>query len=171
MSVIHDALEKGGKPAALAMRSFPVLLPDVIPHVSERRMNAQAFQKVSNYAADHPRIIYGLPLLLLLGVLVISGLRFSNVPAPDSSSKKRMPALSASGHPRPDVLPQKTRLSGSSGYQLTGIVEGAEGIAIINDQTLRVGDRIGRALVKEIQGRRVILEFQGREIILSLQEA
>ncbi len=168
MSVIHDALEKGGKPAA-SVRSFPVLLPDVIPHVAERRMSSKAFQKVVRMASIYRPFIYGGIAFLFLGALM-SGLHFRNVPSSDSSSKARKPEIISTGRPRTDVLPQKARITGSSGYQLTGIVEGAEGIAIINDKTVRVGDRIERALVKEIQGRRVILEFQGREIILSLQE-
>jgi hypothetical protein len=51
---------------------------------------------------------------------------------------------------------------------LTGIIEGSERLALINNRAVGEGEYIGNVLVKKIQGRRVILEFQGKEIFLVL---
>jgi len=84
-----------------------------------------------------------------------------------SPKKDRGQALLSRVEARVPLLPN---LALHPTFVLTGITT-SEGkpLALINDQVVGVGDRVGdKALVKEIQERRVILEFQGREIKLAL---
>lgn len=171
MSVIHDALKKGVR--GTPVPRYPVLLPDDGSRPAHL-MRAPLFQ---TFARSGRRrfpafVISGLWLTLFIlffgGALWIAS-RHKDVPARDSSPKPRTAAVSAP-RLRPDVHPAKNRLFGTPAFSLSGVVEGPEPIAVINDRAVGVGDRIEQALVKEIQGRRVILEFKGAEIVLSLQE-
>lgn len=168
MSVIHDALEKGVKTPA--PHPYPILLPDTLSALSrESVVPLGRLRDARRKISVKPRhMILTAILFFILGGAVFIASRFHDVPARDSSPKPQ--AAAVSGRLRTDVSPAKNKLTGTPAFNLTGVVEGAEPIALINDQAVRVGDRIERALVKEIQGRRVILEFKGTDIVLSLQE-
>lgn len=169
MSVIHDALEKGVKTPV--SQPYPILLPDTLYASSVRapwspsgrvRIARRKFRLQSRQSLFLTVLFFA-----VLGAFFLASF-FRDVPARDSSPKPK--AGTFFSRLRTDVIPAKNRLSGTSPFRLTGIVVGAEPLALINDQTVGLGDRIDRALVKEIQGRRVILEFKGRDIVLSLQE-
>ncbi len=168
MSVIHDALEKGVKTPVL--QPYPILLPDTLSGLNrESVVPLGRLRDARRKFFVKPRyVILAAILFFIIGGAVFIASRFHDVPARDSSPKPQ--AAAVSGRLRTDVSPAKNKLTGTPVFNLTGVVEGAEPIALINDQAVRVGDRIERALVKEIQGRRVILEFKGTDIVLSLQE-
>ncbi len=58
----------------------------------------------------------------------------------------------------------------SKGFVLTGItgMNNEEQYAIINDQIVRVGEKIGGGVVEEIQAKEVILNLRGKKIKLEL---
>lgn len=65
-------------------------------------------------------------------------------------------------------LPPTGGVSLAQNLTLSGIIDGNERMALINNRAVGKGDYIGNARVKEIQGRRVILETDGREVFLVL---
>ncbi len=55
-------------------------------------------------------------------------------------------------------------------FMLKGILsKGSELYAIINDDVLRKGDRLGQVVIRDIRQDKVILEYAGREFTLSLR--
>ena len=158
MSLIHDALQKG--------ENFRWMLPSV---------SGSSFR--ASRAAARPAFRLSslkFPLILVSLLLFFSWCFFVWVHYRDSRLPQVSPKTRAV-HPLPSRPPVRvsqvssfTSLTAGGKFVLTGMVTGNEDLAVINDQVVGVGDRVGRALVKEIQGRRVVLEFQGREVYLTL---
>lgn len=166
MSLIQEALEKAGRsveieeaptrPSAVKQSSqmtTTVSQPSV-SHLATRRRNSQI-----------PILIFG--ILIFLGGLIayhfLASWAQHSSPTKDGGKALRS---SVEAH-MPSIVPN---LTPQGKFTLTGItISGDQRLALINDQVVAVGDRVGeKAFVKEIQERRVILEFQGREVKLAL---
>lgn len=142
MSLIHDALEKvNGAP-----------IPDP-KRVKKNRLRAPIIRLLRWYASvkngRRKSVLAGLVVMLSLIPLVL----FVRLFWPESYSSKSMAAKPA-GRSAPFVL--------------TGIVDGREKIAVINNRPVKVGETISGARVKEIRNNRVTLAFRWKKIYLSL---
>lgn len=150
MSLIHEALEKlekeKGGPAEAPPINTPVKLPtrlETFPRKEEKAI-----------PSENTRLIFAiggaLLLLLVIGLIYLAGHSLSSLsssPAPASASEPARHGL----------------------FVLTGIT-GSEGdlIAVINNQLVRVGDRVSGASVVEIQKDQVVIEANGRRVTLTL---
>ncbi len=71
--------------------------------------------------------------------------------------------------PDPVVVPQPVKKRPRVQFNLTGITSDPNGaFAIINDHLVGVGDTVGQAVVKNIQGKEVTLQVGRKEISLNL---
>lgn len=111
---------------------------------------------------------------IVAAVLILAGgftaFNFFHIQPLNSSSRVEMaapqPATAAAF--QGNVNPIMPEVSLASNLVLSGIIEGKERMALINNRAVGAGDYVGNALVKEIQGRRVILEVDGKEVFLVL---
>jgi hypothetical protein len=148
MSLIQEALEKAGR----SVEETPVT-PRVADAVPVRR-NSQV-----------PILVFG--ILIFLGGLIayhfLTSWAQHSSPTKDGGKALRSSVEARMSSIVPNLTPQGK-------FTLTGItISGDQRLALINDQVVAVGDRVGEnTFVKEIQERRVILEFQGREVKLAL---
>ncbi|HTL48052.1 MAG TPA: hypothetical protein VL688_08350 [Verrucomicrobiae bacterium] len=170
MSLIHDALQQKKKPLAAVMATMKVPaapLPAVM-HASQAAAMPKAAPARRAHESRMPYVFWGLLAVVCLFSAwpLFTAARFMNVQPAHSSPLPAAPKTFPERHPVRTFATTPTAIS--AGFTLSGIIDGNEELAVINDEVVGVGDRIGNALVKEIQGRRVILESQGREVYLTL---
>lgn len=154
MSLIFEALEKveqekkgeGKKPLS---EKPPGALPPAPKLVSSPK------EKTNPVEAE--RTIYGLGgALLFLFVLGLIYLLASSQPSTKSEQVTPISPVSSA--------PARGRM-----FSLTGITQvGPDRTAIINNQFVRVGERVSGAEVKQIEDREAVLEYQGQTVRLSL---
>ena len=150
MSLIHEALEKLEKektgPAEFDQtESAPKLNPRVTPLPRKEEKAGPS---------ENNRLIFAVGgavfLLFVVGLVYLTGRSLSSSsPLPESRN-----------------APEPAR---RGSFVLTGITGSEQNlIAVVNNQLVRVGERVGEARVVEIQSDRVLLDANGRQITLTL---
>ena len=165
MSVIHDALRKGGALATSPEEgNGTITLTSRAAEISlGRRFQDSREPQKEKGAVRLVLMIAGTAVLTLFCFLMIQSL---------TNGKEGIPAAGILQPAVPDAAAsrdhQDLRRGVRSGFTLSGIIHGKEFQALINDQVVSVGDRVQGAIVKRIEDKQVVLEQQGREVLLSL---
>lgn len=174
MSLIHEALEK------VEQEKNPEPLPKGIgagPENEKTRDGSQREPSLVLHEENRPRLsdpasrlIYGiagtLAAVFILGVVYL-GVRALKAGPENEKTRdgfQREPSL---------VLQPALSRTGNSNlgryFSLTGISQvGSKGMAIVNNQLVRVGDEVSGAKVTAIGAEEVTLEFRGETLQLSL---
>ena len=159
MSLIQEALEKAGRMPAAGKAVTASQTP------SPAHEKAVPVSGSQPQASKNAKVILGIFIFLSGFILLhLLGTRVQYSSPKKDGGQALLPLVEARV---PSIMPDLTL---HPRFSLTGITtSGTERLALINNQVVGVGDRIGeKAIVKEIQERRVILEFQGREVQLKL---
>lgn len=158
MSLIHAALEKleqGKKSKKATIQGTQGTFEQDASCLTETLSS----EKRENALGGKPWLIYGIGGALLL--LFVFGLFYFGV----GSLRTRDVEQGSLVEPATFSLPPRAR----SNFSLTGITRmGTDWTAIVNNQLVRVGDRVSGAKVEAIQEEEVILEFRGQTIRLNL---
>ena len=150
MSLIHEALEKLEKEKTRPAELTPT---ETAPKPNPRLPSLPRKEEKAG-PSENNRLIFAIGgavfLFFVVGLVYLAGRSLSLFSSPVVSGNSPEPARRGS-------------------FVLTGIT-GGEGnlIAVINNQLVRVGERVGEARVAEIQNDRVLLEVNGRQITLTL---
>lgn len=168
MSVIHEALKKSGQPIMTetprnAQESRPGFRPELLR--KKPRSNWGPF--------------VGLVVLVLVGAPVIAPLLdtpsgsnpvreiSAGSPFSASSNMKRQFAIEEAPLPAMPAL-SKARPGGRMPlFSLTGLVySNTDSYCLINGQVVRVGDRVGDAVLSQVTPEGAVLDYRGEKIVL-----
>lgn len=156
MSLIHEALEKieqGKKEDEKKLVSATA-----VEEIEKENLKVPPPAERASDPAS--RIIYVVGGILL--VLFLSGLVYLGVHTLQRSKREEMKA-------EPTVLPSTRNFDLGRYFSLTGITRiDSKGMAIVNNQVVRVGDEVSGAKVIAIGDEEVTLEFKGETVQLNL---
>lgn len=163
MSLIHEALQKleeetknvPNSAASESVEREPALLSES-PLPSPRPSRPEKKSK----------IVFGIGAVL--GFFFIVGAGYLFLVSRDRTNSQ--PAITVPVEGPRSTAPSVTVSSRRSGaFHLTGISRsGSDWTAVINNELVRVGEKVNGAEVKEIRSQEVLLDFKGQTLTLSL---
>lgn len=165
MSVIHDALRKGG---ALGTSPGDGNAGITLASQAEEISLGRRFQGIGKSQKEKGTLRL---ILMVLAATVFTLVCFFMMQSL-MAGRDGIPAAAILQPAAPEAAAARDHREflrrNRSGFALSGIIHGKESQALVNDQVVSVGDRVQGAIVKRIQDKQVILEQQGREVLLSL---
>lgn len=150
MSLIHEALEKLEGEKKLAWEK-----PALASEGPEKDLTKSA----------HPRVLYGIAGILVF--FFLAGLVYFLTTT--EKSEKPSPSFSLPSESLRKTPPFFRSSPLGNQFALTGVSKvGTEWTAIVNNELVRIGERVDGATVQSIEDKGVILELNGQILKLTL---